>query len=600
MSFFQKKSTKIISAVILAVVMVTTMLTVTADQPFITFGYDWWLDTYPNQSGYVVDRVIDAAGIRVRDGANPVSHFRTPQDLFIYENPTPGGVYVLLHEDSPINTGASATTGDTIRSTVRGEAVTLTRVEGVLVFIVDSGNNRIIVVNEEFELIRIIDELFYRTDYRVENFIGEVDEYGIPTEQGEARFRNEVERVFELDQDGRYVRGRTTTMDSPRGIYVTNFHGETRVYIADFSGGHVHGNGRVIAADLNSGIWMEYHQPESDTFVTEEGTPATFNPEKVLIDNVGNVYIIVPTISRGAVTFDENGVFRGYFGANRVAQTAEAILNYFLRLILPREVMDRRVTPPPVVFSNFAIDEDQFIYTVTTTRATGVDVVSKLNPAGDNVFADRNMTWGAFHNPIVQGRELYSQMVAIAVDEKGDIFILCQRTGQIFQYDKEGHLLFIFGGSGNQQGTFNTPVAIDTHQNSVFVLDENKATVTVFALTEFGSLVATAMELFERGDYAASRAPWEEVMRRDANFYMASIGMGNAMLSLEYFEEALEYFYRHSLGGYSRAFREFRTNYIRDNFNTFLFIALTGVAILIGANIGLKVYRKRKKALSGA
>jgi hypothetical protein len=598
----QKKSTKIIAALLVTAMIVITMSSVWADQPFTSFGYDWWDDTYPTQDAYTTAKVITAADIIVAPGHSPVSPLRFPEDLFVYENNNPDGLLMVLDPSSPLwrTNLPFDDRPETFPININGVYTAGPRVFGPILLLADTGNDRIIIMNEDFELIRILHTFHYRNDFRIQNFIGETDDYGNPTPEAYAAYWAEVNRMFEIDQNEQFVRGRTTAMNAPTGVHVTNFNGETRLYIADSNGGRTDGNqrdGRILAADINGGVWMEYHRPDSDTFINEEGDPASFNPTKVLTDNAANVYVLVPGISRGAVTFSEDGVFGGFFGANRVSRTGEAIMNYFLRFILPRDVMNRRTRPTPVNISNFTLDRDQFLYTVTMDPPTGVEVVSKINPAGDNIFAGTafdDVTWGAATNPIVMGREHTSEMIAIAVDHRGDIFLLCHATGQIFQYDKEGHLLFIFGGRGNQQGTFRSPVAIETYQNTVYVLDRLKESITVFELTEFGALVAEAMDYFEAGDYLASREPWEEVIRRDANFFMASVGMGNALLSAGDFEGALNFFYRRSDTGYERAFREFRTIYIRDNFNTFLIIALSGIALLITVNVVLKVRKKKR------
>jgi hypothetical protein len=526
--FFEKKSTKIISLVLVVAVTLTMMMPAIAEEPFISYGYDWWWETYPVQSGYVVERVITSNELGL------TTPLRSPQDVFIYE---------------------SSDTGE------------------IMVFIVDSGNNRIVITDENFGNIRILDTLFYRDDYRVQNFLPDDD-----SAQAEAAYWAQVDKIRT-----------TTTLNDPQGIHVTEFQGETRVYIAD------HNNERVLAADLDGGIWMEYTRPITDTWPED----ASFNPSKVLTDNAGNVYICIKTITRGAVVFSEAGIFRGYFGANRVTQTAEAILNYFLRFVLSREAMRNRGQPPPVEFSNFTIDDEQFIYTVTQTRSATVDIVTKLNPAGQNIFAEQgydDFIWGDFTAPYVYGRTYQSMMVDISVDANGDIYLFDRESGKVFQYDKEGHLMFIFGGRGNQKGLFTAPAALETHEGRVYALDSTKNSITVFKLTEFGELVIDAMSMFNRGLYAESMGPWEEVLRRDANYYMASVGMGNAKLSVGEFEEALNYFYKHSLQGYARAFKDFRINYIRDNFDIFLAIALVAVALLIGGNVAVRVVKKRKLA----
>jgi hypothetical protein len=540
--FFQKKSTKIISAVLVVAIMLTMVMSTTAEMTFTAYDYDWFGDTYPIQSGYIVDSVITGSDLGLD------VPLRGPRDMFIFEQ-----------------------TGE--------------------IFIVDTDNNRIIITNRNFGAARVLDTFYYRQDYQVENFIGEVDQYGNVISE-EAYWR-EVNKI-----------GTETTLMAPTGIYVTNFRGRTRMYIADSRGevdeyGNPTGNGRVIACDLDGGIWMEYRRPTSDAFDAN----ANFNPSKVLIDNVGNVYVCDPNTSRGAIRFSENGIFLGYFGANRVSRTADAMLNYVLRFILPRDVMLRRMQATPVEFSNFTIDHEQFVYTVTKSRAANLDIVKKLNPAGENIFEEQgydNFIWGDFTSPFAYGKYYHSLMEDIAVDEKGDIFLLDSESNQVFQYDKEGQLMFVFGGRRKKKGLFNSPSAIETFQDMVYILDSNKNSITVFRLTEFGSLVMEAMSLFNRGLYQESLEPWQEVLRRDANYYMAYIGMGNAMLSIGEFRESLNYFYRHSRGGYGRAFKDFRVTYIRDNFNTFFAIGAAAVGLLVGTHVALIfIKKKRKEAKQG-
>jgi hypothetical protein len=317
----------------------------------------------------------------------------------------------------------------------------------------------------------------------------------------------------------------------------------------------------------------------------------------VLADNAGNVYICIKSITRGAVMFAEDGSFSGYYGANRVDRTFNAMLNYFLKYILTAEQMQERIRPVPVEFSNFTLDSDGFIYTVTEAKSAELDVVKKLDPAGRNIFAKQgydDFIWGDFMTPYVNGRSYKSSIVDISIDEAGNIYIMDFTSGKVFQYSYEGYLMFIFGGKGEQKGLFNNPNAIETYNNKVYVLDGVKNSLTIYKLTEFGSLVNDAMELFNRGLYAESKEPWEEIMRRDANYYMAYIGMGNATLSLEEFEDSLKYFYMHSRGGYNRAFKDFRIDYIRKHFNEFLAVALTVIVLLTALTWFIKFQKKRK------
>ena len=528
----RRKSVKIISVILMLGIMLSLIVPGTANEPYVSYGYDWWWETYPVQSGYVVDRVIASNELGLS------APLRAPKDIFIYEAPD-------------------------------GEA---------MVFIVDSDNHRIVITDENFENARELRTFTYGEDYMVENFRPRPDADGNIAPEDVEAYWEEVELI-----------GTKTTLRNPSGIHVTTFKGETRVYIAD------HNNSRVIACDLDGNIWMEYRRPITETFDER----SSFRPSKVLTDNAGNVYVCLTNITRGAVVYSESGEFLGYFGANRVNRTVDAMLNYVLRFFLTREQMERRTRPTPVEFSNFTIDDDQFIYTVTEARSADVDIIKKLDPAGRNVFEKEGydgFIWGDFTNPSAYGKYYSSTMVGVSVDDKGDIYLLDRESGKVFQYDKEGHLMFIFGGKGDQKGLFTTPTAVETFNDKVYVLDSMKNSITVFKLTEFGELVLEAMALYNRGLYGESLDPWGEVLKRDANYFMAYVGMGNAKLSIGEFEESLDYFYMHSRGGFGRAFKDFRIHYIRENFDKMMAVAGITLVLLIGTVVTVKVIKKRRKS----
>jgi hypothetical protein len=560
--FFEKKKTKVIALLIVVAMVVTMMSSVFAQEPFVSYGYDWWWETYPVQSGYIIDRVVTSNELEL---AIPL---RGPKDVHIYRD-------------------------DVIDET--------------FVFIVDTGNNRLVLSDENFENVRIMDEFYYHDDYMVQNFMTAASRY---CDSQNCRHVCDEENRECYNDKGDYICryfcgykafweevdriGTKTTLRNPHGVHVVREggrDGEILLYIAD------HDNERILKTKLDGGILMEYRRPVTATYSAE----TSFAPSKVIVDNAGNVYVAIKAITRGAVKFNARGDFVGYYGANRVTRTADAILNYFLRFILTREQMLGRIGNAPVEFSNFTIDNDQFIYTVTASRSANVDIVTKLDPAGRNVFAQQgydSMVWGDFNQPYIYGEVFMSQMIDISISDNGDIHLFDSQSGKIFQYDKEGHLMFIFGGKGEQKGLFVRPEALETYDNKVYALDSTKNSITVFRLTEFGGLVLEAMALFNRGLYAESMEPWYEVLKRDANYYMAYVGMGNAKLSVGEFAEALDYFYMHSRGGYGRAFKDFRITYIRDNFDKMLAAALIAVGLMVAGDALLKIRRKKKQDLA--
>ena len=380
--------------------------------------------------------------------------------------------------------------------------------------------------------------------------------------------------------------------DGPTGVFVDN---DDVVYVADTA------NDRVVAFSVEvdgNGIGYGkvirvFTRPDSDVYDAK----TTFNPSKVLVDAAGNVYICIKSITKGAVVFSKDGEFNGYFGANRVEATADVLMNAFWKLIFTREQVKKMQRSVPVEISNFDIDEDNFIYTVTESKTVETDVIKKLNSAGTNIFINlgySDYTFGDALTKYYRGQTYSSQITDVDIGEGGTINLLDLKTGRVFQYDNECNLLFIFGGKGSQKGTFTTVNAVESLGTKVYVLDGRKASVTVFRQTEFGDLVHEAITLFNSGKYEEARGPWQEVLRRDSNYWLAYIGLGNAYLNEGDFETAMEYFLYNSRSGYNDAFKGWRMNFIRDNF-TVIAIIIVGSLVLVYVIASLRGKAKAKK-----
>ena len=87
---------------------------------------------------------------------------------------------------------------------------------------------------------------------------------------------------------------------------------------------------------------------------------------------------------------------------------------------------------------------------------------------------------------------------------------------------------------------------------------------------------------------------WLEVLTRDSNYWFAYIGLGNAELSQGNYAEAMNYFYRNSRAGYNRAFKQYRMQFVRDNFNVFMIIILVVIIALIVLSKLRKHFKKKK------
>ncbi len=380
--------------------------------------------------------------------------------------------------------------------------------------------------------------------------------------------------------------------DGPTGVFVD----DGVVYVAD------NANDRVVSFTVETDgngvgygkVIRVFTRPDEDVYDAN----TTFNPSKVLVDAAGNVYICIKSITKGAVVFSKDGEFNGYFGANRVEATADVLMNAFWKLIFTREQVKKMQRNVPVEISNFDIDSDNFIYTVTESKSVETDIIKKLNSAGTNIFINlgyADNTFGDALTKYYRGQTYSSQITDVDIGVNGTINLLDLKTGRVFQYDDECNLLFIFGGKGSQKGTFTTVNAVESLGTNVYVLDGRKASVTIFKQTEFGNLVHEAITLFNSGKYEEARGPWEEVLRRDSNYWLAYIGLGNAYLNQGEYETAMEYFLYNSKTGYNDAFKGWRMNFIRDNF-TLIAIILVGllVGVYVIASVRGKIRAKKR------
>ena len=517
-------------AAVMAAVTLSTSIVASADEPYDGYNYDWWGDPVPSQNGYVVQRVITGNDMGV--GA-----LTEPGDMFISDK---NEIYI-----------ADTAYKGTLDSSMKG---------------------RIVVVNSDFTKKVAVEYLDFT---QVQDWC---DTQAARLEAGEID-STQYNKITDIYFDG------------PSGVFVK----EDIVYVADNS------NDRVVsftlAADDNGvgyGVVKQvYTRPDSDVY----DSSTTFNPSKVLVDAANNVYVCIKSITKGAVVFSEGGEFNGYFGANRVEATADVLMNAFWKLIFNREQIKKMKRNVPVEISNFDIDPDNFIYTVTESKSVETDIIKKLNSAGTNIFVNLGYsenTFGDYLTKWYRGQTYSSQITDVDIGENGVIHLLDLKTGRVFQYDNECNLLFIFGGKGSQKGTFTTVNSVESMGTNVYVLDGRKASITVFEQTEFGSIVHEAITLFNKGKYEEAREPWEEALRRDSNYWLAYIGLGNAYLNQGKYEEAMEYFVYNSKVGYNDAFKGWRTDFIRANF-TMIACIIVGLLLIVYIIASVRGKMREKK-----
>ena len=354
-------------------------------------------------------------------------------------------------------------------------------------------------------------------------------------------------------------------LKSCKGVFVAD---DLTVYIADE-------NGRAVYhVDQDGKVLRTFEKPTHPLF----GEKSAYKPNKIVLDKRGNLYIASTSNTNGIVQISPvgDGEFLGYYGANNSNVS-------FLTLIKRTLFKDNSLVMGdivPISVANLCIDGKGMVYTVTETG--DMTSLRRLNVAGRNTMTLDYITIGNS---------------AVAVNGSGSVFT-ATKSGIITEYTSEGAMLFTFGAfdAGEQRiGMFKdvTGLVVDDAYN-IYVLDATLGCVQVLRPTEFADLVHQAFTLFQEGKYAASKAPWEEVLRMNSMFNYASTGLGEALYREGNFEEAMEAFRNGGeQQGYSDAWWEFRSTWLHNNMSTIILI----VVIVIVVWIALKFCDRRWKIL---
>lgn len=478
-----KNTVKRITVLGLAMVMLVLSFPVTAFAlPYESYNYDYWENVVQTPAPYVPDGAMSGVGMEI--GA-----FVNPQDLCVAPN------------------------GD--------------------LYIADTGNNRIVVLDGRTQSVKDIIDSF---------------------------------------DNG----GSQDAFHTPSGVCVSE---KNQLYIADRE------NKRIVVLELDGTLVKIVENPQSDVL----GENFVFKPLKVSVDYADRIYCIAQNMFQGIMVFETDGQFSGFFGTINVTLS---LWEKFWKKVATKEERENQTLYIATEFTGMDIDEDGFVY-ATNIDELGEQGVRRLNPRGEDVIKKgRNEHVGG--DLWMGGAGAYagaSQINDVVYRKHGIYSLLDRKRGRIFTYDHEGNLLYIFGGLGTQAGTFNTPVAIEQWGENLLVLDASRAEIYRFAPTEYGTLINEAVALRHDGDESLAVSLWERVLELDENNELANTGIGKAYLSAGDNVMAMKYL---KLGMnreyYSVAYKRYRSEFLRQYLGYFL---TGGLVLIAGIWIFLKL-RERK------
>ncbi len=467
------------------------------DVPYTTYNYDYWENIVYTPAAYIPDGKIDGATILDENG-EAIGGFVTPNDVY-------------LGKDNHL-------------------------------YIVDSGNNRVVVLNaDDYSLIHII-----------EGF----DNNGV-----------------------------AETLKNPMGVCISE-NEDGFIYIADAD------NYRVVILNSDYTLNTIVENPQREDNVLEDNF--IFCPQKLIVDSAGRLYVIAKNTEEGILVFNENLEFENYFGTISVSiSTWERVW----RKLSTKAQRQKQALKISTEFNGLDVDDDGFIY-ASFADTNGVQGVKRLNPKGLDVIKKgyNEHTGGDIGQYNATGSyDGMSRAIDVCYCENGIYSFLDSRRGRVFTYDHEGNLLYVFGGfsdNGAQEGCFKTPKAIEKNKEQLMVADSTLNIVLLFKPTEYGSLINEAVGLRYDGDEATAVPVWENVLKYDANFELAYVGLGKAYLSAGDNKKAMEYL---ELGMskqyYSIAFRRYRNEFLVGNLEWILTLAV----VLVIGGVAFKKWRNRNK-----
>ncbi len=433
-------------------------------------------------------------------------------------------------------------------------------------FVLDRDNARVVILNTNFEVVRIIDS--YTKD--------------------------QIQQKF----------------NKPEGLTIAS---DGTLYVADTE------NSQIVKLTLEGELLEVLGRP--DIYVL--GEDYTYFPLKLAVDRSGRMYIIARGINRGLVVLDANNDFIRFAGAPRVTYD---LFTMMWRKLLPRSAAKSMISFVPTEFSNIKIDDGMFLYTVIKSidvdtlnsalqsksqdavkvvqrfNATDTDVLRRYGdvPIVGDVNWDLPSVTSSGVTSVKDITEGPSTFEDIVVDDYGTYYCIDSYRGKIFSYDSDGNLLYVFGSNSNQEGTVRHASAIEIFADRLIVLDRAAGLIVSYDKTLYGKSIEEASRLFSAGKYTEAYDKWSEVSRYNGNLTIAYLGMGKSAYYLGNYDTAMKYL---KLAGekeyYSKAFEVKRTEFLQEHFVLFFVVLVVLVGLVVVYALGL-IKRKEKVYAKGS
>ena len=399
------------------------------------------------------------------------------------------------------------------------------------VYIADTGNNRILVLDRYYKLKRVINTF--------------TNSEGVPD-----------------------------ALAAPQGVFVSEpnkTYPERLIWVCDTA------NYRIVVFNEQGEFQRIIEEPESTLF----DRSSVYKPIAIAVDEYNRLYVVSSTTYQGIIVMTDDGTFTGFIGAQVQSLSAWQIIWRRFQTKEQRENSEKVITTE---FNNISINPNKNLVYATTSSIKDADVESsirgsdksgkyspvKLLNANGTEIMRRNGFW------IPAGEVDYSSkstdditgpstIVDVAVGPEDTWSMIDSKRNRVYTYDFDGNLLFAFGDNGTMLGNLgeNGIKAIAYQGDVMLLLDKTNNNITVFRRTEYGDLLLSAIAAESTQEYDKAINLWTKVLQRNSNFDTAYVGIGQAMYrnkdyvnSLSYFESAYD------TTNWSNSYREIRKEWM--------------------------------------
>lgn len=435
--------------------------------------------------------------------------------------------------------------GNSLKLNLNSEGVSLSDTPGNMyiakdgkVYIADTGNKRIIILNEDFTFNKVITSFNNQVKDAAGAVVPVSDVFSTPTYV----FVDEVRDgdIYICDVNG----ANEGNVDASVSQYYTDLFNKTEGKLS------IDTAGRVIVLDKNGNFKKQIVGIHSEILPDD----FVFQPLKMTVDNAGRLFILSRQCIQGIIELSEAGEFVQCLGAAKATYSAAELIKRMFMSEAQREEAENFVSSE---YSGITVDEDNFIYvtnkTFSETTVSQLERVAKLNAKGKNVlrapkdanpYGDDVTLWkGTYKGP--------STLVDIITLDDGVYATLDSLRSRVFFYNSDGINLFEFGTKPDSQdpahvsylnGTMTNPVSLAFRNETCYVLDASTGYINKFVLTDYAKLILKANNYHTNDEWDKEEEIWQQVLKLNHNSAAAKQSIAKVYYRQGDYDTAMAYF----------------------------------------------------------